>query len=313
MEPYGTEFRGEVLAACDANEGTRVIAVRFKVSESWVRRIKQQRRETGQVTPKTAAPRQPKWQAWADWLVAKITARPDIYLRELQAELKQERGATVCLMTICSACRALEQSRKKKTLIAQEQDRPDVAEKRTQWRASQEQIDPAKVVFIDETWAKTNMTRRYGRSPLGTRLAEKTPCGRWQTTTFLGALRAGGFIAPLTVEGAINGPLFRAWVEQHLGPVLKPGDIVVMDNLSSHKVAGVREAIEAVGAELRYLPPYSPDLNPIELAFAKLKKLLRDGAERTVDKLWELCGRILDQFTEHECRNYFKHCGYRYT
>ena len=313
MESYSTEVRGEVLAACDANEETRVVALRFQVSESWVRRIKQQRRETGQVAPKTAAPRQPKWQAWADWLVAKISVRPDIYLRELQAELKQERGEEVCLMTICSACRALEQSRKKKTLIAQEQDRPDVVEKRTQWRASQTQIDPTQVVFIDETWAKTNMTRRYGRSLLGTRLVEKTPCGHWQTTTFLGALRATGFIAPLTVEGPINGPLFRAWVEQHLAPVLNSGDIVVMDNLSSHKVVGIREAIEAAGAELRYLPPYSPDLNPIELAFSKLKKLLRDGAERTVDKLWELCGRILDQFTEPECRNYFKHCGYRYT
>ena len=114
MDPYDAEFRGEVLAACDANEGTRAIAVRFKVSESWVRLIKQQRRETGQVSPKTAAPRQPKWHAWADWLVAKITARPDIYLRELQAELKQERGEEVCLTTISGACRALEQSRKKR-------------------------------------------------------------------------------------------------------------------------------------------------------------------------------------------------------
>lgn len=188
-----------------------------------------------------------------------------------------------------------------------------MAEKRIQWRASQDQIDPAQVVFIDETWAKTNMTRCYGRSALGTRLVEKTPCGRWQTTTFLGALRAEGFIAPLTVEGAINGELFLAWVTQHLVPALRPGDIVVMDNLSSHKVLGVREAIEAAGSELRYLPPYSPDLNPIELAFSKFKKLLRDGAERTVDKLWELCGSILDQFTELECRNYFKHCGYRHT
>jgi transposase len=202
---------------------------------------------------------------------------------------------------------------KKKTLIASEQDRPDVVEQRAAWRDSQERIDPAKVVFIDETWAKTNMTRTYGRSKVGTRLVEKTPCGRWQTTTFLGALRAEGFIAPLTVEGSINGELFRAWVEQHLVPVLKIGDIVVMDNLSSHKVAGIREAIEAAGAELRYLPPYSPDLNPIELAFSKLKKLLRDGAERTVDKLWKLCGSILNQFTESECRNYFQHCGYRYT
>jgi transposase len=202
---------------------------------------------------------------------------------------------------------------KKKTLIASEQDRPDVAEQRTQWRAAQADIDPSGIVFIDETWAKTNMTRRYGRSPLGTRLVEKTPWCRWETTTFLGALRAEGFIAPLTVEGPINGPLFRAWVEQHLVPVLKQGDIVVMDNLSSHKVAGVREAIAAAGAELRYLPPYSPDLNPIELAFSKLKKLLRDGAERTVDKLWNLCGRLLDQFTESECRNYFQKCGYRHT
>lgn len=202
---------------------------------------------------------------------------------------------------------------KKKTLIASEQNRPDIAERRQQWRAAQERIAPDKAVFIDETWAKTSMTRTYGRSPLGTRLVEKVPSGRWQTTTFLGALRVAGFIAPLTVDGAINGELFLAWVQQHLAPALKPGDIVVMDNLSSHKVAGVREAIEAVGAELRYLPPYSPDLNPIELAFAKLKKLLRDGAERTADKLWDLCGRLLDEFTEPECRNYFKHCGYRYT
>lgn len=202
---------------------------------------------------------------------------------------------------------------KKKTLIASEQDRPDVAAAREKWRDEQPSIPPEKVVFIDETWAKTCMTRTYGRSPIGTRLIEKVPSGRWQTTTFLGAMRADGFIAPLTVDGAINGELFLAWVQQHLVPALQPGDIVVMDNLSSHKVAGVREAIEAAGAELRYLPPYSPDLNPIELAFSKFKKLLRDGAQRTVDKLWELCGRLLDEFKGEECRNYFKHCGYRYT
>lgn len=147
----------------------------------------------------------------------------------------------------------------------------------------------------------------------GNTTVAKSPVWRWQTTTFLGALRVSRFIAPLTIDGPITGPLFRGWVEQHLAPVLQCGGIVVMDNLSSQKVAGVREAIEAVGAELRYLPPYSPDLNPIELAFSRLKKLLRDGAERTVDKLWELCGSILDQFTETECRNYFKYCGYRHT
>ena len=115
------------------------------------------------------------------------------------------------------------------------------------------------------------------------------------------------------VQEAINGSLFRAWVEQHLVKVLRPGDIVVMDNLSSHKGAGVAAAIEAMGATVRYLPPYSPDLNPIELAFSKFKKLLRDGAQRTTEKLWQLCGKVLDLFTESECRNYLHHCGYRYS
>ena len=201
---------------------------------------------------------------------------------------------------------------KKKTLIAAEQEREDVAQKRRDWKRNQNDINPDHVVFIDETWAKTNMTRTYGRSQRGTRVIEGVPFGRWETTTFVGALRATGFTAPLTVDGPINGRIFLAWVQQHLVPTLTPGDIVVMDNLSSHKVQGVREAIQSAGAEVRYLPPYSPDLNPIELAFSKLKKLLRDGAERTVDALWNLCGRILDQFSNEECRNYFKHCGYRY-
>jgi transposase len=157
------------------------------------------------------------------------------------------------------------------------------------------------------------MARTYGRSLRGTRLIARVPYGRWETTTFLGAMRSTGFVAPLCIEDAINGAMFTAWVEQHLVKFLQPGDIVVMDNLSSHKASGVAAAIEAVGAEVRYLPPYSPDLNPIELAFSKFKKLLRDGAQRTTDRLWQLCGEVLDLFTEHECRNYIKHCGYRYS
>jgi transposase len=202
---------------------------------------------------------------------------------------------------------------KKKTCVPLEQQREDVVEARRQWAAEQLSFDPDRVVFIDETWAKTNMTRTYGRSERGTRLVESIPYGRWETTTFLGAMRSTGFVAPLCVEGAINGTLFQAWVEQHLVKVLRPGDIVVMDNLSSHKGAHVIAAIEAAGAVVRYLPPYSPDLNPIELAFSKFKKLLRDGAERTTEKLWQLCGQVLDLFTETECRNYLRHCGYRYT
>ena len=207
----------------------------------------------------------------------------------------------------------LESDAKKKTLIAAEQEREDVVQARQEWGAAQVTLAPDQVVFLDETWAKTNMTRTHGRCARGERLIEKVPCGRWQTTTFLGAMRSTGFIAPLCVDGAINGAVFKAWIEQHLVRELRAGDVVVMDNLSSHKVAGVVEAIESVGARVLYLPPYSPDLNPIELAFSKFKKLLRDGAERTVDKLWDLCGRILDLFTETECRNYLKHCGYRYS
>jgi transposase len=198
-------------------------------------------------------------------------------------------------------------------LRAAEQQRPDVALKRDLWRLQQAGLDPQKLVFIDETWAKTNMTRLRGRAPCGARLVAYTPHGRWKTTTFLAALRVRGLNAPLVVDGAINGAIFLAWVQQHLVPTLQPGDIVVMDNLNAHKVAGVREAIEGAQAQLVYLPPYSPDFNPIEQVFSKFKWLLRTAAERTVESLWHRCGQVLDHFTETECRNYFRHCGYRYT
>ena len=153
----------------------------------------------------------------------------------------------------------------------------------------------------------------WSQSPRTASGRTRVPYGRWETTTFLGAMRSTGFVAPLCVEGAINGRVFLAWVQQQLVPSLQAGDIVVMDNLSSHKSPGVVAAIEAVGAQVRYLPPYSPDLNPIELAFSKFKKLLRDGAERTTEKLWNSADSVLDLFTESECRNYLRHCGYRYS
>ena len=199
---------------------------------------------------------------------------------------------------------------KKKVLRAAEQDRPDVKQKRDDWQAAQPGLDPAKLVFVDETWASTNMTRRYGRAPVGQRLVCPVPHGHWKTTTFVAALRADGLTAPLVIDGAVNGDLFTAYVEQILVPTLKPGDVVVMDNLSSHKRARVREAIEGAGCTLLFLPPYSPDKNPIEQAFAKLKALLRKAQERTVDGLWTFLGRALDLFTAEECRNYFRRCGY---
>jgi transposase len=171
-------------------------------------------------------------------------------------------------------------------------------------------MSPGRLVFVDETGAATNMTRRYGRSPRGRRLDGSVPHGHWKTTTFVGALTSRGFVAPCVTDGAMTGTIFRAWVEPMLAPELRPGDVVVMDNLAAHKVAGVREAIEARCAELRYLPPYSPDLNPIEQAFAKLKALLRKAAARTVDGLWGTIGRLLDLFPPAECANYLANAGY---
>lgn len=154
------------------------------------------------------------------------------------------------------------------------------------------------------------MIRRYGWGPKSSRVISDVPYGHWKTTTFLAGLTTGGFVAPLVVDDPMNGDLFLAYIEQKLSPLLKSGDVVVMDNLSSHKREGVRKAIETAGAELHYLPPYSPDFNPIELAFSKLKTLLRKAAERTVEGLWNRIATILDQFTDQECQNYFRHCGY---
>ncbi len=201
-------------------------------------------------------------------------------------------------------------SRGKKTAHASEQDRPDILKRREDWFEGQPDLDPERLVFIDETWASTNMARRYGRSPRGERLRVGVPHGHWKTTTFVAGLRLTGMVAPMVLDGPINGISFQAYVDQVLVPELRPGDIVIMDNLGSHKGAGVRDAIEAAGASLLYLPPYSPDFNPIENAFSKLKALLRKAAERTVDGLWNTIGALLPAFTPRECANFFAAAGY---
>jgi transposase len=165
------------------------------------------------------------------------------------------------------------------------------------------------LIFIDETWTKTNMVRLYGWAERGERLVGAVPHGHWNTSTFIAGLRQGGLVAPCVFNGAVNGDLFLAYVEQVLVPTLINGDIVIMDNLGSHKVAGVRQAIEAAGARLLYLPPYSPDLNPIELAFAKLKALLRARAVRTVNALWNALGELVACFSPTECANFLRHAG----
>jgi transposase len=195
-------------------------------------------------------------------------------------------------------------------LFASEQDRPAVARRREQWRKYQGRIDPRRLVFIDETWAKTNMAPLRGWGPRGQRLIAKVPHGRWRTLTFLAALRHNRIDAPCVIDGPINGDRFIAYVEQFLIPTLAPGDIVVMDNLGSHKRQAVRKTIRAVGAKLLFLPPYSPDLNPIEQVFAKLKALLRKAQERSVEATWKRIGALLDDFSPSECANYFRNSGY---
>jgi transposase len=185
-----------------------------------------------------------------------------------------------------------------------------VARRRARWKRHQGKLDPARIVFIDETWAKTNMIRSHGWNRRGQPLNAKAPHGHWQTMTFIAALRCDRITAPCVFDGPINGASFLAYVEQLLVPTLKPGDIVIMDNLGSHKGKMVRKAIREAGARLFFLPPYSPDLNPIEQVFAKLKTLLRKAEERTVEATWKRIGELLDHFRPNECANYFRNAGY---
>ena len=188
-----------------------------------------------------------------------------------------------------------------------------MARKRERWKRYQARLDPRRLVFIDETWAKTNMTRTHGRCAKGQRLVDKVPHGHRKTLTFLAALRCDAITAPFVLDGPINGDWFLAYVEQVLVPTLKPGDVVVMDNLGSHTGKAVRRAIRQAGAHLLFLPPYSPDLNPIEQVFAKLKTLLRKAAERTVEATWRRIGKLLDHFSADECANYLVNSGYAAT
>ena len=198
-------------------------------------------------------------------------------------------------------------------MVASERDRPDVARRRQQWTTYQGRIDPTRLVFIDETWTKTNMAPLRGWGPLGQRLPAKVPHGRWTTMTFLAALRHDRVDAPWLLEGPINGESFRLYVEHVLIPTLQPGDIVVMDNLGSHKSSAVRRALRAVGAQLFFLPKYSPDLNPIEMLFSKLKHGLRKAARRTHDAIYSAIAALLPTVQPAECANYFAKAGYART
>jgi transposase len=310
--PYSQDLRDRVVAAVTSGRTCRATAALFGISVASVVKWSQRWRDTGSAAAKPMGGRRPlRLTGEREWLLARIAEKPDLTLRAVMAELA-ERGTPASYGAVWRFFRH-EGITLKKTLHASEQDRADIARRRNRWKTHQGRLDPQRWVFIDETWAKTNMTRRHGRCSRGTRLIAKVPQGRWRTLTFLAALRHDRITAPCVIDGPINGTSFRAYIEQFLVPTLSPGDVVVMDNLGSHKSQAVRRLIRAAGAKLFFLPRYSPDLNPIEQVFAKLKTLLRKTDPRTIEATWRNIGDLLDRFTPQECANYLANAGYAST
>ncbi|MER9076494.1 IS630 family transposase [Mesorhizobium sp. M0904] len=310
---YSQDLRDRVIGAVEEGMSRRAAARRFGVSDSAAIKWLQHWQCTGSRKPVgTGGHRPSALKPHRDFLEAARADKPDITLEALSRRLLAERGVKAVTSMLSRFLRR-EGITFKKTLVARERDRPDVSRRRSQWHNYQNRIDPARLVFIDETWAKTNMTRTHGWAPRGERLVDKVPHGHWKTTTFLAALRHDCIAAPCLFDGPINGERFLAYVEQVLVPTLQPGDIVILDNLGSHKAKAVRRAIRAAGAKLIFLPKYSPDLNPIEQVFAKLKTLLRKAAARTVEAVTAAIGQILDHYTPQECANYIKNAGYAST
>ncbi|MER9616421.1 IS630 family transposase [Mesorhizobium sp. M0207] len=304
------DLRSRVLKASDEGMSARQAAARFGVGVSsairWIARAK-----IGELAPRPQGRRRASsLDAHEAFIVGLIEERKDITLNEMVERLVAEQSVRISRSALSAWLRGHGWTFKKKSAHALEQGRLDILKRRRDLFDGQLDLDPAKLVFIDETGLSTKMARLRGRAPRGERCRAGVPHGHWKTTTFTGALRLTGMTAPFVYDGAMNGNVFLAYVEQVLVPTLSEGDVVVMDNLPAHKAAGVRDAIEAAGASLLYLPPYSPDFNPIENAFAKLKALLRAKAERTIKALWDAVGAVVDLFTPAECANYFKAAGY---
>jgi len=306
---YSSDLRERLIVAVTSGmsrcEAAEVFGVAISTAVKWMQRL----RDTGSSAAKPRGGSTSPLERHTERILAVVGAQPDATLKEILAALAKRR--------IRTSRSALDRflgrhqiTRKKKSLRAAEQKRNDVARRRRKWIREQGLLDPAKLVFIDETNVNTNMVRLYGRAPCGVRLVDHVPFGHWETMTFVSALRHDAMVAPMLIEGAMNGELFLAYVEQCLAPTLKPNDIVVMDNVATHKVAGVAEAIEAAGATLRYLPQYSPDLNPIEMPFSKCKAHLRKLAQRTIPGIRHAIRSFLSSLNGHECANYLSHAGY---
>ncbi len=311
VKAYSEDLRERVIEAVEAGASRREAAERYSVSASSAIKWMQRWCGTGSIAARPSGGSRSPLDQHGEMLLGPIAAKSDLTLDEVRG-LLADRGIRASRTAIWRFFDRHGISFKK-TLHASEQDRPDVARRRVRWKTHQGKLDGRHPVFIDETWVKTNMTPRYGRCARGRRLIAKAPHGHWRTLTFLAALRADRIEAPCVLDGPINGRSFLAYVEQILVPTLAPGDIVVMDNLGSHKGRAIRRAIRTAGAKLFFLPPYSPDLNPIEQVFAKLKTLLRKAAERSLEETWRRIGNLLDAFTPAECANYLRNAGYAAT
>jgi transposase len=307
-KPYGSDLRARVIGEVASGASRREAAEHYGISPSVVVIWAQRFEATGSVAAKPSGGSTSPLERHAEFLLALVAEQPDLTLDEIVAAMNKRAIKAAAPQFGGSSIAATSAS--KKTLYALEQKRADVVRARRRWIREQGMFDPARLVFIDETCTNTAMVRLRGRAPRGERLVGYAPQGHWKTITFVGGLRRRAMTAPFVIEGAMNGPMFLAYVQQCIVPTLKRGEIVLMDNLPVHKVAGVAEAIEGAGATLIYLPKYSPDLNPIELAFSKLKAHLRKAAERTIPRLLRRIGRVVTNFSPQECRNFFRHAGY---
>jgi transposase len=304
MRPYSDDLRVRIIDAIElGQESWRQIAKRFVVSLSCVVRLVQRYRGTGAVQPKPHGGGNPAVLGPEDLerLRELIRQQPDATLQEC----RQRLGVSCSLMTISRALGRLGLPRKKKVPRAQEQDRPDVQERRREFCKELAGVDPRRLVFVDECGANTAMTRTYGRAPVGQRVYTNTP-GHWESVTLISGMRLSGVTAALAFPGATNTDVFETYVEEVLVPELKPGDVVVWDNLKPHESEEAIEAVEAAGAEVVPLPPWSPDYTPIEEMFSKVKGSLRSAAARTKETVYAAFGSALHDVTLNDIAGWFQ-------
>jgi transposase len=309
---YSIDIRQKILSAWQNKEGTqRELAARFKVSLSFISEFFRQYRETGKITPKPQGEdRRSKIKGKEEELLKKIvTEQSDIYLREIQATRKDQREIEVSISSLSRTLKRLNLRRKRKTLVATEQETQKVQEMRHEFRRWLDTIDVKNLVFIDETGVNLAMTRNYGRCVGGERVYDDRPGNKGKNITLIGAMSDEGLIATMTFPGSLNTASFVVFVEQILLPQLWMGAIVVMDNLPVHYAEKAKALIESVGAKVKFLPPYSPDLSPIELCWSKLKEILRSAKARSSDALDEAITMAVNAITGENALSWFNHCG----